>query len=184
MILIGVIGRANQGKSTAANVIARHATDRGYFARIYEVSHLILKYCQKAGLIAPGKTRADCSPVDVQTLITVGHEKRIEDQNYWLDSISDMIQTDGADVAIIPNVRADNEAAYVRSNGGVILRVVSTNSDGTPYIAMDRDPNNRFETISQTLQADFEIKTPRGAEDLAKSYARALFDHLAHKEIE
>lgn len=181
MILLGVIGRAQQGKSTLANAIVTHAATRGYGARVYEVSHLILRYCQKAGLIESWKTRADCTEQDVQTLIDVGHEKRIEDQNYWLDSIAEMIRLDAADVAIIPNVRADNECAFVREKGGSILRVVSTNPDGTPYIPRDRDPNNRFETISMTLTPDYEIKTPRGAEALAKSYAHSLFDYLAAK---
>lgn len=181
-MLIGIIGRANSGKSTLANTIQAYAADQGYSARIYEVSHLILQYCQKAGLIEKWKSRADCSTIDVQTLITVGHEKRIENQNYWLDDIADRIRLDGADVAIIPNVRADNEGDYVRSKGGVILRVVSTNPDGTSFITMDRDPNNRFETISETIIPDYEIKTPRGAETLAKNYAKSLFDYLALKE--
>lgn len=183
-MLLGITGRCGQGKSLAAETIARHAATRGYSARIYEVSHLILSYCQKEGLITAGKTRAECTQIDIQMLIDIGQEKRRDNPNYWLDQISQRIKLDGADVAVIPNVRADNEAAYVKDKGGVLLRIVSTNPDGTDYITMDRDANHRFETISQTLQADFEIKTPRGAEDLAKSYARSLFDHLALKEAE
>lgn len=183
-MLIGIIGRCGQGKSTLANTIVKFASETGYSARVYEVSHLILQYCHKMGLIDKSKSRADCTPQDVQTLIDVGHEKRLEDQNYWLDSIRDRIRLDACDVAIIPNIRADNEAVFVKEQGGVILRIVSTNSDGTDYIQIDRDPNNRFETISHTVAADYEIKTPRGAEELAKSYARSLFNHLASKEEE
>lgn len=183
-MLIGVTGRCGQGKSTLANTIMRHASSRGYSARVYEISDLVLRYCQKEGLITQGKTRAECTRIDIQILIDIGQEKRRDNPNYWIDKISDMIKSDAMDISIVPNIRADNEAGFVRANGGVIVRVVSTNPDGTPYIAMDRDPNNRLETASQTIQSDFEIKTPRGAEDLAKSYARSLFDYLAHKEAE
>lgn len=183
-MILGVTGRCGQGKSLLANTIMHHAATRGYFARIYEVSHLILRYCQSEGLIAAGKTRAECTQIDIQMLIDIGQEKRRTDPNYWLNQISDQIKSDAADVSIIPNIRADNESDFVRSKGGSIVRVVSTNPDGTPYIAMDRDANNRFETISLTIVPDFEIKTPRGAESLAKSYARSLFDYLAHKESE
>lgn len=178
-MLIGISGRAKNGKSTAANALVNHAEANGITAKSYEISNAILKVCQERGLIAPGKVRAQLTPEEVGILIQVGTEGREKDPYFWVNQIDEEIWADkDVDLAIIPNIRSADEATYIREAHGHLIRVTALNPDGTPFIATDRDPNNPLETIAQTLVPDFHITAQRGESVLVSEYAITLFEYL------
>lgn len=47
-------------------------------------------------------------------------------QEYWLDKASEALAKTGSPVVVVPDVRFPNEAQWIKSNGGVLVRINRT----------------------------------------------------------
>ena len=177
--IFGFIGRARNGKSTAADVFEVQSKNLGLSVGLYDIGAAVLKYCIANNLI-PAKKREDLLPEELSVLQQVGKAKREENPNYWINQIEAAIAADAKNIALIPNVRYTNEARMVKQRGGAIIRTTALNLDGSEYIAEDRPPNHPSETELWSYPADFHITAYRGQIQLVHMFAATIFDHVIH----
>lgn len=86
--------------------------------------------------------------------------RRHDNESYWIDRARDKIEAMrgcGADVAVITDVRFENEASMVRDMGGLLVRIVRnqpSQSDSHPSeTAMDNQPYDITIDNTGTLDA-------------------------------
>ena len=199
-LIIGYSGRARSGKSESCEAIrnftcqeywnsARRSTScdsyalsvpiqRRRTAVVYDIGNLIRLWCIKNGRL-PQIERRDMTREQLQILIDVGKERRADDPNFWLDLMFTSIAFDAPDVALIPNLRYENEAAAVKAQNGFVVRMTRLNANGSEYISPDRDPNDISETSLQFWPADFYFTVKDGHVDLVRKQAVALYLYLS-----
>jgi hypothetical protein len=177
MLLLGLLGKAESGKSSAADAIVNRARSQGLTSRSYELSQYILQSCIDRGLI-PQKTRKQLDRSEIATLVEVGESVRSRDPELWVRTALLDISADKPQVALVPNIRRQYEAEAIRREGGIILKIVSLNKNGSEFISPSRDPNNELETENLFIQSDYHLTVRRGESVLLKKYAQTLFDYL------
>jgi len=183
-MLISFTGRARNGKTTAAEAIAARADELHLVPVIYDIGAFVLEHCHAEGLIPAELTREQLSAAQLEILVRVGKEKRAENPRFWIERIeTDYKRLCGLErepgpkfVALIPNLRYQNEAKMVRNLGGVVVKVSALNKDGSPYISKDRDPNDPSETQLLHLSSDYTITAQVGHSDLIAGIARLIFE--------
>lgn len=176
-LLVGISGRAEHGKSSTADAVVAYAASKGLYATSFELSNYILQYAIQRNLL-PNKTRKQLNKEEVQVLVEVGESVRASDPKMWINRAMKEIEDYKPDVGIVPNVRRTYEADVIKEAGGVIIKVVAINKNGSEFISQTRDPNNELESGANLIQADYFITTRRGESQLLKAYARTLFDHV------
>jgi hypothetical protein len=176
VILIGLSGRARSGKTTASEAIAQHA-GKDKMVRTYDIGAMVLDEAIYLGRI-PKKHRNNLTPDELAVLVNLGFEKRAKNPDYWIERIAAKIKMDSADVALIPNIRYENEAATVRKLNGYLLNVKSFHRDGTEFLSPDRDPNHPSETEMANYPADFFIRAYRGESALIGEMAVTVYSYL------
>jgi len=182
MILLGLTGRARSGKGVVSEAIKADCAGR-CDCKIYEISDYVLAEIQILGKL-PGKTRSMLTKEDLSLLVAHGHERRKEYEDYWLDLVLESMVKDKPDVAILPNIRFNNEAFFVRygfPERGKVIRVRSVIQDGLDYISPDRDPNDPMEYENLSIEADYFLTVKRGQTALLKKQAITLFDYITHE---
>jgi hypothetical protein len=177
LILLGITGRAETGKTTVGKAIVKTAVYLELNAKVYELSNCILAEAIQLGTIQP-KTRQECTPEDIQELIRLGAQGRKQDQQYWMKLLLQEMEKDKPDVAVCPNVRFTQESEFIQSRGGKVVRVTALNPDGAEYVSRSRDPNDPSETSQRLVVADYYLTTKRGESDLLKMQAETLFKYL------
>lgn len=185
MLTLGLCGRARHGKDFAAEVIKQFCEARDLKVFLSSVSEVVLRSCQRRGLIDSGKKRADLDRKELDTLVREGHKGRAVREDFWWSDLELSIDQMGPDVVIIPGIRFPNEVSKVRrecfgarSNRGSVARVKRYNPDGSVYISPDRDPNDPMETCIERVLADYEISATTGQEAWLIAQAHALARHI------
>ncbi|VVB51970.1 Uncharacterised protein [uncultured archaeon] len=178
-LLIGICGKAENGKTAAARIIREWTIGQGGTAGIFEISGLILEHCYKLGLIPQGTTREQCTEAQVKILVDEGSRMRNEvGPQYWTNLIVPKMQASGLDVAICPNLRFPQEAQAVRAAGGYVWRVNRLNTDGSPFVSTTRDPNHECETALDRWPADFYLYNMTGHGALLEELVVTLFSYV------
>lgn len=176
-MILGLVGKARAGKSDTADAISKRAKELGLVPTVYDIGDLVRKYCIKRKLIAD-KSRQYLTKDELDVLVSVGAEQREKDPDFWLYDLGDELPESTNHVIIVPNVRYQNEADFVKGHGGYTIKIAALNPNGSEFISPDRNPNHPSETELQHLNASFFITTRRGESGLLKSYAKTLFDHV------
>src|ERR1700749_2734058 len=109
-LLIGCQGRARNGKSTTAEAMVSRANHKGLYAESYELTKYIIEDGIQTGRLPKGTVRSKMSKDEIDILIEIGQGRREEDQDYWLKKLEPEIEEDHPDVAIVPNIRQENES--------------------------------------------------------------------------
>ena len=177
MLLIGVTGRAEAGKTTTSKAILREAAKKNLRAESFEISSYVMADAVQQGLIR-NVVREDLEPNEVQQLVAVGMKRRSENPGHWISLLYDDIMAKKPDVALIPNLRFLDEADFVRSLGGKIIRVKSYVVDGVEFISPTRNANHISEVQHHQIQADHFIVVQRGENQLLARQAATLFNYL------
>lgn len=176
-LIIGMSGRARHGKTNTGEAIRDYAIEQGQDARIYDLGDLIRRYAIANNLLPPIE-RAAMSRLQLEVMINVGKEKRAVDINFWIHQMIAQIALDNPDVALLPNLRYQNEADAVRNAGGYVIRLTRLNQDGSMFISEDRPPNDVSETNLEFWPADFYIVTKDGHLALTCEQAITLYAYL------
>lgn len=177
-LVIGLTGRARNGKTTVANAIY-DVFALNYDTRMYDIGAQVLRFCKEQRLIAPMVKREELNREELAILVRVGKEQRDLDQDFWLRMLQDHITQDRPGVVIVPNVRYENEARWIQSkHAGYLLRVTALNHNGSPYISPDRDPNHESETALLTWPVNFFITAYRGQTGALSREAAAIAEYI------
>ena len=105
-------------------------------------------------------------PEPIRALLQAyGQARRHQDENYWLSRLSHWVDESKFDIVIIDDVRFPNEADWVRTMGGSILRLECPDkpevSDDLSETALDDYPFVDYYVTANKGQLDLLL---RGAE--------------------
>lgn len=192
--LVGITGKAQQGKSTFADLLDDCLTEamqmivgrHGISATFKET------WCRLHGDGINIHTLESLKPRRVKTY-DITHRRALEllgdfgraiDKHFWMDSLgSDIrrIQTSLSEmgvpyeIVIIPDVRTDDEAEWIRERGGIITHV---RSNTLPTI----DSNHTVQTQPVEMRGDdIEVWNNGTKQDLAHAAAQvAVALHRRH----
>lgn len=186
-LLIAFGHKARNGKDTAGEAIVNHFTSAmaiaqrhgygktfarslGYFpvAGLYKFADALYEICRKEyGMV--GK--------DAPLLQRIGSEYRAKDQDYWVKALFKNIPST-TDIAIITDLRYQNEADYVKAQGGVTVNVIRKREDGSRYIADDRPADHPSEIDLDGYNFDYEIIGHSGQVAWVEQQAITLAEYL------
>lgn len=172
-MIVGIGNKCRQGKDSAALAIYE------YYTAMRSVSdkHGVISKTPKVGIFRFAEAlyeecRRDHGMVgkDAALLQKVGQERRTQNPNYWVDQVAKQL-SNFYGIALITDCRYKNEAAWIKSVGGVLLNVTRLNHDGTQFISNDRDPKHISEIDLDGYNWDARISTKTGETALAAELA-------------
>lgn len=110
--------------------------------------------------------------------------RRAQNKNYWVDKLFASIPAN-TDIALISDVRFQNEADAITSRGGYNVNVQRLNQDGTMYQSTDRSPNHLSETALDNYNWQFKLTNHEGHQALLEEQSITLVEYLraAHEEM-
>ena len=130
--IVGICGRPQSGKDVFADwmITNYQGVERMNFSDpiIEEVNQWLQKSGRK---ITPGNKS---HPLHRKLLQLWGRGRRLENENYWTDSLRKKIAASKASLVIVAGVRAPSDLALIREMGGDCLRI---SRPGNPYSAED-----------------------------------------------
>lgn len=132
-LYIGFGHKARQGKDSVARLI--HATYPA-MTRVLGFADALKAYCR----VAKGMRAKDAT-----VLQQVGLDERDKRVNIWIEVLEATAAEYVEPIILIPDLRFQNEAEFIRSHEGLCVRVQRTREDGSLYIAEDRDPQHPSE---------------------------------------
>lgn len=181
MILIGITGRCESGKSTVSKAIAKEAKSHGLKAEIFELSNYVLREAIGMSTIPP-KERSELTNSEIEELVRLGSQRREENPRHWIELMLADIEEKRPYVGVVPNIRFLNEAEAIRSMGGSIIRIRSFVVDGVEWVSRSRDPNHPSETEHHFIRADYFLTALRGESILLGKQAATLFNYLVERQ--
>lgn len=97
--------------------------------------------------------------------------------DYWIKQLEPKIKAFKG-IAVISDARYKNEADWIVNNGGQMVNVRRLNSNGTPFIADDRDPNFISEVQLDSYCYDFYIVCKTGQAGLVADQAITIAEYI------
>ena len=189
MLLVAFGNKARNGKDTAAAAIEEHYKQKRalhfqYYGDVPSLAKGIKCPAVKIFRLADGvyeeaRTKHGMTTKDSPLLQKIGHGRRQEDPECWLRQCYSKILAEPkfeGGIALIPDLRYQNEAAFIKSKGGILVNVRCLNQDGTQYIAPDRPADHPSEIELDGYNWDYQIvsKDPF----LTGEYAITLIEYL------
>ncbi len=191
-LIIAFGHKARNGKDTAGEAIINHFTRGRDFAighgYVKPETHS-LKSMPTVGLFKFADALYDIcrkkygmTEKDAPLLQRIGSEYRAQDQDYWVKELFKSIYS-GTDIAVITDLRYQNEAEYIKSVGGFTVNVVRKNVDGSRYIADDRPSNHPSEIDLDSYNFDYEIVAHSGEVPWVEQQAITLAEYLRSLKV-
>lgn len=133
--LIGICGYARSGKDTVGDQVNRRYSYRGLR---YAFADALKSYVgdRLRTSIADINKLKNGDPDFRRYLIAVGTRERKEDLNCWINRLCNDVNTNsGTFHLVIPDVRFPNEADWITSQGGILIKVTR------PGVVQGTDPS-------------------------------------------
>lgn len=165
-IVIALGHKARQGKDTAAQALVEF---KPRSVQRFAFADALYSYCR----VVHGMTMKN-APL----LQRVGVDMREDDPEVWIRALYWQMRDKQPHIAVITDLRFENEAAFVKAIGGFCIRVRRRHADGTFYTATDRDPNHVSETALDSY-ADWDYTIEGRDGDIEGTRAKAV-DALFH----
>lgn len=139
-LAIALIGHARHGKDTAAKMLLKKLPGAERFA--------FSDYVATVARVREGMTKRDG-----HTLQKVGMTYRDQNISIWLDCLYWHLVDREPEVVILTGLRFREELSLLTAIAPRhdIIKIVRLDSKGVPFIAQDRDPNYRSESMIDHL---------------------------------
>lgn len=138
---------------------ARHGKDSAAQILIEQFPQLVKRFALADALRCYCRVEHGMTVKDAPLLQKVGVAMRQRNPNVWIDTLYWQLVENAPRIAVITDVRFQNEADFVKALGGKLIRVTRLiNDEGDPYQATDRDPNHVSETELNAYPWDYEIR--------------------------
>jgi hypothetical protein len=98
-------------------------------------------------------------------------------ENYWVDKLFESIPSN-IDIALVSDVRFQNEADSITERGGYNVNVTRLLPDGTPYRSQDRPADHLSETALDSYPWQFRLSNHEGHQALLEEQAITLTEYL------
>lgn len=134
-LYIGVGHKSRSGKDTICSII-----HQAYPAetRVMGFADALKAYCRVVH-----KMKRKDGPL----LQRVGLQLRQQvNEDIWINALRYAAEDAPEPIILIPDMRFENEAMFVRDNGGWVVRVDRFDENWQPVVTTDRDPNHISET--------------------------------------
>jgi len=142
--IIALGHKARQGKTTAAQFIARSLPGRG----------MIWGFSDNIRTVA--RVTEGMTVKDAPLLQRVGVEYRKDDPDVWIKAWAATIEDQQPlDWVVIPDLRFRNEARYLHAQGATLVKVVRLHH-GEPFVADDR-PSDHISEIDLDLWDQWDL---------------------------
>lgn len=163
-LIIGFGHKARHGKDTAAQAILDQYGQLG-----------VRRYAFSLGFKAVARAMFGMTTKDPQLLQVLGTDVfRRKDPDVWIRTLHFTIHEDAPKVALITDVRFPNEAEWIRSQGGIVIKVERIDENGLSYLSGDRNPLHESETALDHYSSwNYTIRTDRV--ELLREAAKAIF---------
>lgn len=186
MQIIGFIGKKNSGKTTACNIIRglvggviQHNFKDALVAELREnFPGLLGEMCRVYDVAMPYKDGhlwtvddlfKEKPPLMRFLMQEYGTEVRRGDRDdYWVAQWVNGLPPIGGGFVLVDDVRFRNEAAAVKSRGGILIRLVRKDIRGTD--------KHQSEVEQDSIQADYTIESGWGEEALLESELIKILD--------
>jgi len=181
MIILGIGHKARHGKDTAASAIL----DYYGLANNVKLTHGLkdtLVRVQRVGfadaLYELARNEYGMKEKDAPLLQRLGAEKRKDNPEYWIEKAFTRIHTK-TDIVVIPDVRYQNEANYIKFHGGYLLKVTRLNKDGSPFVDPSRPADHPSEVELDSYTGwDLQIVNADGHAALVGELAVSYTEYL------
>lgn len=141
--VIGLGFRARCGKDTLASYMHALMPEE---SRVYHFADALKAWCRVQGMMK------EKDGLLLQVIGTDVFRQRV-DSNIWVKCLQYQIEEDHPRVAIISDMRFPNEAEWVKSRGGLTVRLTRYLADGeTEFISPDRPPDHPSEVALEGYQ--------------------------------
>ncbi len=169
-LLIGLVGRKRSGKDT----LAGFATEAVDGLRVMSIAEPLKQACKLAYVLSDEQLEESKDVVDPRWGSTprdmfkaLGTKFfRSEDPDQWTKNMAFRIRGAGVENVVVPDVRFQNEATFIRENGGFLVHVfrdLDTNDDDHPT-----------ERTTDEIECDFYIENDGSLEDLRSKLSPVL----------
>jgi hypothetical protein len=179
MIVIGFGNKCRQGKDTAVSGILDYYTGlRENLLKhgIKSVAPIVQRIGFADELYQVCKTEYGMTEKDAPLLQRIGAERRVEDPEYWIKRAFAKVDT-ATDIVLISDVRYQNEAEFIKDQGGYVVNVRRINC-GMPYVATDRPSDHPSEIDLDKWPFDFYLANSEGHQALLSQQAITLTEYL------
>lgn len=178
MLVIGFIGYKNSGKTTACNIVRRHieaVIQHNFKDGLVEEMKKNLPDTLKILSNLEGMMRfLDSNKYSVEQLFkdkpplmralmqNYGTEvRRGDNPNYWVDRWIERLPEGNVELILTDDVRFKNEAMAVKSQGGILIRLIRPDMVNTD--------KHQSEVEQDSIVADYEIVSRWGEESVLES---------------
>lgn len=176
-ILIGVTGKANAGKDTVANIAHElfPACERYRFAsKLKETTSFLFGWSDEQLEDREFKEAVDpkwgFSPRKAMQLLGTEFGRALR-EDLWLQFVQNKLDESEFGL-IISDVRFENEAAFIRKNGGLLIHVVREGAGSTS------ESGHASENGVEFVDGDAYINNNQGLDELRGRVQRVLTGHF------
>lgn len=149
-LLVGLGHKARHGKDTVANYV-HVAMPRQ--TRIYSLAGALKSFARVLGMRE--KNGAVLQALGAEVM-------RSLNPTIWIDILQAQIEEEAPRVALIPDVRFPNEAEWIKSQGGITVKVARWDAYGKPYVAADRPADHPSEIALDHYLFDYHFQVTSG----------------------
>lgn len=171
-LLIGIGHKARHGKDFLANEI--HA-ELPRETKIYSFGNALKAYCRVQGWM---------TVKDGKLLQEVGTDlfRDKVDPDIWVKCLAYQLEEERPKCAIIGDLRFPNEHAWIKTRGGMVVKVSRLNEDGTPFVAPDRPAEHYSENALNDHVFDMNVVAKSGDIAELQRWADKIV-HLIKSEV-
>jgi hypothetical protein len=174
-LIVGFGFRARNGKDTLAAKVADELRSEGLKVAPMALADDLKAFARVLGMKEKNGPLLQALGTDVF---------RALDEDIWVKCLEARVQESDADVILVTDVRFKNEARWITSQGGVLVRVDRIMEDGSTYVAPDRDPNHRSETELKGAHFDLYFQVPNGDMDAMDRAAHTVCCRVRTRRFE
>jgi hypothetical protein len=99
---------------------------------------------------------------DAPLLQRVGSELREENPDIFVECVEQQILDEKPKVAILPDMRYPNEYGWIKSHGGITVKVSRYNPDGSLFVDPSRPADHASEIALDGFDFDYFIQATTG----------------------
>ena len=178
MNLVGIVGRRRAGKDTLCQAMIKAALDADLYALRFAFGDEVKR--EVAAALRVDESTLEAQKETYRPLIQAwGACRRRQNPAYWIEKVDEWISCCPSEISIISDVRYTNEAEWIRSQGGVLIKVIRPTRALDPAV-----DTHESESDQDGMVCDHEVEAQCGEVSKLLEFASTFITtHYARKNI-